>query len=59
LRDRPVVEADAVPGHGPLLNGGVLHHAGVYHLSVRAVRDGCEPAPSRLPGEIRDSGAAT
>ncbi|MBI4260748.1 MAG: hypothetical protein HY658_09300 [Actinobacteria bacterium] len=40
LRDRPVVEAGAVPGYGPLFNAGVLHHAGVYHLFTRAVRDG-------------------
>ncbi len=40
LRDRPVVEANAVPGYGPLFNAGVLHHAGAYHLFVRSVRDG-------------------
>jgi len=40
LRDRPIVEAGAVPGYGPLFNAGVLHHAGVYHLFARAVRDG-------------------
>ena len=40
LRDRPIVEAGAVLGYGPLFNAGVLHHAGAYHLFVRAVRDG-------------------
>ncbi len=40
LRDRPIVEANAVEGYGPLFNAGVLHHAGAYHLFVRAVRDG-------------------
>lgn len=40
LRDRPIVEAGAVLGYGPLFNAGVLHHAGVYHLFARAVRDG-------------------
>jgi predicted GH43/DUF377 family glycosyl hydrolase len=39
LRDRPIVEAGAVLGYGPLFNAGVLHHAGSYHLFVRAVRD--------------------
>jgi len=40
LRDRPIVEAGAVPGYGPLFNAGLLHHAGVYHLFARAVREG-------------------
>jgi predicted GH43/DUF377 family glycosyl hydrolase len=40
LSDRPIVEAGTVPGYGPLFNAGVLHHAGLYHLFVRAVRDG-------------------
>jgi beta-1,2-mannobiose phosphorylase / 1,2-beta-oligomannan phosphorylase len=40
LRARPIVEADAVAGYGALFNAGVLHHAGAYHLFVRAVRDG-------------------
>ncbi len=39
LRDRPIVEAGAVLGYGPLFSAGVLHHAGSYHLFVRAVRD--------------------
>ncbi|MGD0943109.1 MAG: hypothetical protein ABR972_02385 [Acidimicrobiales bacterium] len=43
LRDRPIVEAGAVPGYGPLFNAGVVHHAGAYHLFVRAVRDGYRP----------------
>jgi len=40
LHDRPIVEAGAVLGYGSLFNAGVLHHAGVYHLFARAVRDG-------------------
>ncbi len=40
LSDRPIVEAGTVSGYGPLFNAGVLHHAGLYHLFVRAVRDG-------------------
>jgi predicted GH43/DUF377 family glycosyl hydrolase len=40
LCDRPIVEAGTAPGYGPLFNAGVLHHAGLYHLFVRAVRDG-------------------
>ncbi len=39
LSDRPIVEAGMVLGYGPLFNAGVLHHAGLYHLFVRAVRD--------------------
>ncbi|MFZ2055842.1 MAG: hypothetical protein WAV54_00330 [Acidimicrobiales bacterium] len=59
LRDRPIVEAGAMLGYGPLFNAGVLHHAGAYHLFVRSVRDGYSPAPSRPPGGIRDRGAAS
>jgi predicted GH43/DUF377 family glycosyl hydrolase len=40
LRPLPIVEANAVQGYGPLFNASVLHHAGAYHLFVRAVRDG-------------------
>jgi len=43
LGDRPIVEAGAVHGYGPLFNAGVLHHAGAYHLFVRAVRDCYRP----------------
>ena len=40
LRDRPIVEAGAVAGYGPLFNAGLLHHEGRFHLFTRAVRDG-------------------
>jgi beta-1,2-mannobiose phosphorylase / 1,2-beta-oligomannan phosphorylase len=40
LRAHPIVEPGAVVGYGALFNAGVLHHAGAYHLFVRAVRDG-------------------
>ena len=49
LRDRPIVEAGAVLGYGPLFNAGVLHHAGVYHLFARAVRDGYRPGDGSGP----------
>lgn len=49
LRDRPVVEAGAVPGYGPLFNAGVIHHAGRFHLFVRAVRDGYRRGPDDGP----------
>src|ERR1035441_3809266 len=49
LRDRPIVEAGAVLGYGPLFNAGVLHHAGAYHLFVRVVRDGCRPGDATGP----------
>ncbi|MGD1012035.1 MAG: hypothetical protein ABR925_05840 [Acidimicrobiales bacterium] len=40
LLGRPILEAGAVAGYGPMFNAGVLHHAGAFHLFVRAVRDG-------------------
>ena len=40
LGTRPIVEAGAIPGYGPLFNAGLVHHEGRYHLFVRAVRDG-------------------
>src|ERR1035438_10149994 len=49
LCDRPIVEAGAVLGYGPLFNAGVLHHAGAYHLFVRAVRDGYRPGEGTGP----------
>ncbi|MFZ6005222.1 MAG: hypothetical protein ACOYXM_14955 [Actinomycetota bacterium] len=49
LRDRPIVEAHSVPGYGPLFNAGVLHHAGAFHLFVRAVREGYRPGDGSGP----------
>jgi predicted GH43/DUF377 family glycosyl hydrolase len=49
LRDRPIVEAGAVPGYGPLFNAGVVHHAGAFHLFVRAVREGYGPGDAGGP----------
>lgn len=43
LRDRPIVDAGAAPGYGPVFNAGVLHHDGMYHLFARAVRPGYRP----------------
>ena len=40
LATRPILEAGALPGYGPLFNAGLVHHEGRYHLFVRAVRDG-------------------
>jgi predicted GH43/DUF377 family glycosyl hydrolase len=40
LDDRPIVEAGSVPGYGAVFNAGLLHHAGLYHLFARGVRDG-------------------
>lgn len=40
LHDRPIVEAQSVPGYGAIFNAGLLHHAGIYHLFARGVRDG-------------------
>ena len=43
LGERPIVEAGAVPGYGPVFNAGVLRHEGIYHLFARAVRSGYRP----------------
>jgi beta-1,2-mannobiose phosphorylase / 1,2-beta-oligomannan phosphorylase len=40
LLDRPILDAGAAAGYGPLFNAGVVHHDGAFHLFVRAVRDG-------------------
>ena len=40
VADRPVVEAGAVPGYGPIFNAGVIVQDGVYHLFARGVREG-------------------
>lgn len=53
LRDRPIVEADTVPGYGPLFNAGVVHHAGTFHLFVRAVRDGYRAGAGTGPRFVR------
>ena len=49
LRDRPIVEAGAAPGYGPVFNAGVLHHEGMYHLFARAVRPGYKPGTAAGP----------
>lgn len=40
LCDGPIVEANSVPGYGPVFNAGVLRHDGRYHLFARGVRHG-------------------
>jgi beta-1,2-mannobiose phosphorylase / 1,2-beta-oligomannan phosphorylase len=40
LCDRPIVDAGAAAGYGPLFNAGLVYHSGSYHLFIRAVRDG-------------------
>jgi beta-1,2-mannobiose phosphorylase / 1,2-beta-oligomannan phosphorylase len=49
LRDRPIVDAGAAPGYGPVFNAGLLHHDGMYHLFTRAVRPGYRPGSSAEP----------
>ena len=34
------MEADSVPGYGPIFNAGVIHHDGRFHLFARGVRGG-------------------
>ena len=43
LRNRPIVEAGAVAGYGPVFNAGLVGQDGVYHLFARAVRTGHRP----------------
>jgi beta-1,2-mannobiose phosphorylase / 1,2-beta-oligomannan phosphorylase len=40
LHDRPVIEAESVPGYGAVFNAGLLHHDGRYHLFARGIRSG-------------------
>jgi predicted GH43/DUF377 family glycosyl hydrolase len=49
LSDRPIVDAGAAPGYGPIFNPGVLYHDGMYHLFARAVRPGYRPGPPDGP----------
>jgi hypothetical protein len=57
LRDRPIVEAGAVLGYGPLFNAGVLHHAGAYHLFVRPC--GTATAPVTAPARVLSTTSPT
>ena len=38
ISDAPIVEADSVPGYGPIFNAGVIHQDGRFHLFARGVR---------------------
>jgi predicted GH43/DUF377 family glycosyl hydrolase len=49
VADRPVVEADTVPGYGPIFNAGVIFQDGVFHLFARGVRDGYVRNPGPGP----------
>jgi len=40
ISEEPIVEADSVPGYGPIFNAGVIHHDGRFHLFARGVRAG-------------------
>jgi predicted GH43/DUF377 family glycosyl hydrolase len=40
ISEAPIVEADSVPGYGPIFNAGVIHHDGRFHLFARGVRAG-------------------
>ena len=40
ISEEPIVEADSLPGYGPIFNAGVLYHDGRFHLFARGVRDG-------------------
>ncbi len=40
ISDAPIVQADSVPGYGPIFNAGVTHHDGRFHLFARGVRAG-------------------
>jgi beta-1,2-mannobiose phosphorylase / 1,2-beta-oligomannan phosphorylase len=45
VADRPVIEAGAVSGYGPIFNAGVIVEEGRLHLFARGVRDGYERNP--------------
>jgi predicted GH43/DUF377 family glycosyl hydrolase len=49
VSERPVVEAGAVPGYGPIFNAGVIVQDGVFHLFARGVRDGYARNPGPGP----------
>lgn len=49
LAERPVVEAGAVLGYGPIFNAGVIEQDGVLHLFARGVRDGYRRNPGAGP----------
>jgi predicted GH43/DUF377 family glycosyl hydrolase len=49
LDARPVVEAGAVPGYGPIFNAGVIVQDGVFHLFARGVREGYTRNPGPGP----------
>ena len=40
IHDRPIIEADAVPGYGAVFNAGLLYHGETFHLFARGVREG-------------------
>jgi beta-1,2-mannobiose phosphorylase / 1,2-beta-oligomannan phosphorylase len=40
IYNRPIIEADAVPGYGAVFNAGLLYHDGTFHLFARGVREG-------------------
>jgi predicted GH43/DUF377 family glycosyl hydrolase len=40
VMERPVVEAGALPGYGPIFNAGLIVQDGVFHLFARGVREG-------------------
>jgi predicted GH43/DUF377 family glycosyl hydrolase len=40
ISEEPIVDANSVPGYGPIFNAGVIHHDGRFHLFARGVRAG-------------------
>jgi predicted GH43/DUF377 family glycosyl hydrolase len=40
LGNRPLIEAGAVPGYGPIFNAGLIVEEGLFHLFARGVREG-------------------
>jgi predicted GH43/DUF377 family glycosyl hydrolase len=50
ISEHPIVNADSVPGYGPIFNAGVIHHDGRFHLFARGVRAGYRP--NLGPGDL-------
>jgi predicted GH43/DUF377 family glycosyl hydrolase len=49
LGEGPIVDAQSVPGYGPIFNAGVIVQNGVFHLFARAVQEGYRPGDTDGP----------
>jgi predicted GH43/DUF377 family glycosyl hydrolase len=49
VMERPVVEAGALLGYGPIFNAGLIVQDGIFHLFARGVREEYTPNPGSGP----------